>query len=275
MKTRYLSIGAVLLLAAMAAGALYAGKSEPWKDKPFDQWTDKDIQMVFTDSPWAETVTVEATWKPLSAADVNSAPGGSVEGVGNQGPTNPGRVTALSTPGPSTGGKGSSQGSGSILPSEHDPNALTRGQNASFNVYWMSSRTMRGAVARKAELHAGSDPKAASEYVAEAQDEFQVAVQGADMAPFQRMDEKKYQELAWLQVKKGKHEIMPSHVVYRKDDHGIVTAAVFYFPKKDASGEIVLGPDTKGVEFVCKVASSAIHAAFDPSKMVDMKGPDL
>jgi hypothetical protein len=254
MKRRYMNLGIVLLAGAMAAGALYAGKSEPWKEKSFDQWTDKDVQTVFTDSPWAQQVTVEATWKPLSAEDVSASAAGSVSGVGNQGTTG---------------------GGGAIVAAEHDANAVTRGQNTSFNVYWMSSRTMRSAVARKAVLHSGSDPKTAADYVAEPEDEFQVAVQGSDMAPFQRMDEKKYPDLAWLQVKKSKDKIMPSHAVYKKNDKGLVNAAIFYFPKKDASGNPTLGPDTKSVEFACKVGASTIHATFDPSKMSDMKGPDL
>jgi hypothetical protein len=242
MRRRYLIGGIVLIAGATAAGALYAGKSEPWKDKPIDQWTDKDAQRVFTDSPWVQHVTVEAAWKPLSAVDVGAAAAG---------------------------------GAGSFVPAEYDINAVTRGQATLFSVYWISSRTMRAAVARKTVLHSGGSPEPAVNHVAAVQKDFQVAVEGTDMAPFQRADEKKYQEFAWLQLKNSKDRLLSSHVNYQKDDRGLVNAAIFYFPKEDSSGNPILGADTKEVQFACKVGASTIHAIFDPLKMVDMKGPDL
>src|SRR5437762_10045856 len=52
----------VLIVFAPLAGA----SDPPWKGKPYQQWDDKDIERVFTDSPWARTTTVTRTWLPLT-----------------------------------------------------------------------------------------------------------------------------------------------------------------------------------------------------------------
>ena len=44
--------GVIMLFGA----ALWSG-GEPWKGKPYQQWDDKDIQRIFTDSPWTRTTT--------------------------------------------------------------------------------------------------------------------------------------------------------------------------------------------------------------------------
>jgi hypothetical protein len=142
-------------------------------------------------------------------------------------------------------------------------------------VYWASSRTLREALARRAVLHSGNDPASADQYVNAPKDEYEVLVQGIDMAPFQRKDEKEYAGLAWLQVKPSKDKITPSHVTYTRDDKNAVTAAVFYFPKKKADGAPTIPEGTKGADFFCKVGASTMHAVFDLQKMQDQKGVDL
>jgi hypothetical protein len=262
MKERLGSLFVVLLAAMLASGMLLAGSKDPWIAKPFDQWTDQDIQTILTVSPWIQKVTVEATWKPMTPGEMPESAPGIPSGAQSQ-PT-------------AGGGNGTSQNRPqTVIPAEADPNARTRGDDVQFLVYWMSSRTMRGAVARRAELHAGEDPKEAAAMVAQPQETYRIIVQGTDMAPFQRQEEKAYGSLAWLQLKKSKDKISPSHVDLQKDNKGVVTSAVFQFPKKNAAGGPTIPPDTKGVEFDCKVGASTLKAYFDPPKMTDSQGPDL
>lgn len=238
--------GAAVLIVALVA---FAG-GDPWKTKPYTEWTDEDIQKVFTGSPWAKTVAIEGTWKPVSATEA---------------------ATGAQTSG--GGGKGMG-GTATVLPAEADPSAGTRGPNVSFNVYWMSSETIRAGLARRGVLHGGKDPAEAQKFVEAPQDEYQVAVQGPDMAPFYHQPETFYQANASLEIKKTKQKIQPSHVTYGRDAAGKINSAIFYFPKK-ANGQDTISAEDKNVEFSCKLGASTLHADFEPSKMVNAKGSDL
>ena len=248
MRKSLITLFAVLIIAALT----FAG-NEPWKSKPYQQWNDEDIQKIFTDSPWSRKVTVEGTWRP-------------VVGVGGS----DGAINA--------GGSGGSKGVGggaTTLPGETDRDAGTVGPSVPFNVYWMSSQTMRAALARRGVLHAGRDEAAAEKYAEAPLDEYQIAVQGSDMAPFVHNDEKFFQANSWLENKKSKQKISPSHVEYTHDENnGRITSAIFFFPKK-INDQDSIGPNDKSVEFTCKMGKSTLHASFDPTKMVNQKGSDL
>jgi hypothetical protein len=244
---------AMNLLAILVITTLAWAGTDPWKSKPYQQWNDEDIQKIFTDSPWTRKVTVEGTWKPVTGVGASD---GAINGGG------------------SGGSKGVGGGSTS-LPAEADRDAGTVGPSVPFNVYWMSSQTMRAALARRGVLHAGRDEAAAEKYAEAQVEEYQIAVQGTDMAPFVHNDEKFFQANSLLEIKKSKLKIPPSHVEYTHDENnGRVTSAIFFFPKK-TSGQDSIGSSDKSVEFTCKLGKSTLHAAFDPTKMVNQKGPDL
>jgi hypothetical protein len=248
------------MVLMLAAGALAFAGNDPWTSKPYQQWDDKDITKVLQMSPWSRTVPVEMTWKALSIEDIESG-----QGVSGQ---------AGSHASPSGTGEGNS---GTFLPAEHDGAAYTRGPEADFTVYWSSSKTIREALARRNELHSGGDPKEGETYVNAPQDEYQVLVQGRDMAPFDHVDEKGYAGMAWLQLKGSKEKIMPTHVMYTHDPkvQAAVNGAVFYFAKKNAAGAPTIPPDVKSVDFYCKVGASTMHAVFEPQKMKNAEGTDL
>src|SRR6516164_5463157 len=66
--------------------SLTLASDPPWKGKPYEQWDDKDIQRVFSDSPWSRKGTITRTWTALSAKDLPNAnaqrPGGAAGGGG-------------------------------------------------------------------------------------------------------------------------------------------------------------------------------------------------
>ena len=41
------------ILAMSLAMAVAASAANVWEEKPFTQWTDKDVEKVTTESPWA------------------------------------------------------------------------------------------------------------------------------------------------------------------------------------------------------------------------------
>lgn len=233
-----------LLSSLLFLSALVWAKDEPWKGKPYDQWDRKDLERIFTDSPWSRVATVSRSWQPISEKDVHDK--------------------VLS-------------GSGRQLPAEvQRASEGTVGGDLNVNVYWASSRVMRAASARKSELIDGKKDVDVAKYASEPQEEYQLVVQSTDMAPFFRHDEKYFQTVASLQLKKSKLKLSPSHVRYERDAQGVlVTAAVFYFPKKTPSGDSVIAADEKNVSFVCKLEGSTLQVSFDLPKMVDPTGPDL
>jgi hypothetical protein len=249
---------AAFLFTALTFAALAWASDPPWKGKPYDQWTDKDLEKIFTDSPWSRAGTVTRTWAPLSSKDAPTASGGgSAGGAQPNAPMSPGR------PGGARG------------PMDSGAGGTPTGDELRFNVYWASSRIMRAASARKSVLHGEKKDVDVTKYVNEPQEEYQIVVQSEDMAPFVRHDESFYQANSFLDVKKTKQKISPSHVRCERDEKGLVAAAVFFFPKKTAAGEPTVPSDEKSVEFNCKIEGSRLRVNFDPQKMVDSQGPAL
>jgi hypothetical protein len=96
-----------------------------------------------------------------------------------------------------------------------------------------------------------------------------------DMTPFLQHNEEFFQSSAFLQMKKGKSKISPSHVVYERNQKGLLQDAVFFFAKTSPSGVPAVSGDEKEVQFSCKIADSVVRADFNPREMVDQSGPDL
>ena len=251
---------AALIFAALAFVAVALASDPPWKGKPYDQWTDKDLEKIFTDSPWARIGTVTRTWAPLTSKDAPQGPGGTAGGAQPNTPMSAGRP----------GGPGGAMG-----PSGNAAGGAPTGDELRFNVYWASSRIMRAASARKSVLHGEKKDVDVAKYASEPQEEYQIVVQSEDMTPFVRHDEKLFQENSFLDVKKTKQKISPSSVRYERDEKGFVAAAVFLFPKKTAAGEPTVPSEEKNVEFNCKIEGSRLRVNFDPQKMVDNLGPAL
>lgn len=241
--------GLTFFIFTLAAISLAWAADAPWKGKPYDQWNDKDLERVFGDSPWARISTIVRTW--------NSASSGS-------GTSSAGNDSRRAAGGANPAGRGAPQ-SGSNAPETDDLN---------FYVHWASSRVMRAASARKAVLHGGKADLDVAKYASQPQDEYQISVQSEDMSPFLRHDEKFYQANSFLELKKSKTKISPTHVSYERDDKGVSTA-VFFFPKKTASGDPIISDQEKNVEFSTKIEGATLRVTFEPQKMIDSLGSDL
>jgi hypothetical protein len=76
-------------------------------------------------------------------------------------------------------------------------------------------------------------------------------------------------------MKRSKSKISPSHVVYKRNQKGLIQDAVFFFPKTSPSGLPAVSGDETDVQFSCKIADSTVRADFKPREMVDQSGPDL
>lgn len=267
MRKAILGALAVALLAAIC----WAG-GDPWKDKPYAQWDDKDIQKVMSSSPWARTVTITATWAPASS-------GGDSGGGYGGAPQAPSGSSAQPMAGGGGGGmKGGGQGGAPSGAPQGGGGGASEPSfaQATYAVFWMSSRTMRAAFGRQLVLHSGKDEADVDKIVDQPTEEYEVALQGRDMAPFQTNDEAFFQAHSWLEMKKTKEKLPASKVSFQRGTDGKSINAVFFlFAKKSATGEATIAADEKEVSFICNLGKSTLKTDFDPRKMSDQKGPDL
>ena len=248
-KSIFAGIG-VLLLAVMA----WAG--DVWKDKPYDQWTEKDVLSVLTYSPWAKAnLAAAGAWHPMGAEATTAPTPGAVAGT----------ATDVSR---STSGAANETAAG------FEKNANAGPVN--YNVYWWSSRTIRAAFVRYAVLKGQTKPEDAPKMIEQPMDDYELLIQGRNMSVFEQRGEKFFQDAAYLEMKKSKAKIAPSRVVFQFGPDGkTVSGAYFHFPKKDASGEPTIGPNEERADFYLHVGDSMVRTYFETKKMVDAKGEDL
>jgi hypothetical protein len=64
-------------------------------------------------------------------------------------------------------------------------------------------------------------------------------------------------------------------VVFQKGPDGKVQGAIFNFAKKTATGEAVISPDEKEIDFNVRIGDSWLRTNFNPKQMSDSKGEDL
>jgi hypothetical protein len=234
----------VMLAVVVCAGVLLAD-NKPWKSKPFEEWDAKDVQRIMTESPWVQITTIERSW--LSVAEKDVPPEQQIAGG----------VRTMPNPGASNR---ESEGSERQL---------------KVYVYWDSSRVMREASARNAALHGAMKDADVEQYVNAPQEEYQLVLYMADMTPFLKNDEKFFEDKAYVETKRGKLKLPPSHVKYDRDSNGKLKDVIFFFPKKTSSGEPTIGSSETEVTFHCNLEGSRVSVNFNMQKMVGASGVDL
>jgi hypothetical protein len=268
---------AVVLLVSVA----YA--DDVWKSKPYQQWDLKDVQKILADSPWAHVVHVTASWrKPGQALPVE--PGGTTAGnygtqSGSAASGSGAGAGATSAPsaygmpdGPSNANSGSLAQNQAIMNSANAP-------EATFAVRWFSAHAVRHALARAQVLSGAMSEADAAKALADEPTEFAITVVGQDMTPFLSAEEKDLAARAFLQPKK-QGKIPATHATVQRipgrkpEDPRSIAAVVFYFAKKSGSGDPIIAPNEKNVEFLCEAGKATIKTSFDLAKMALANVPD-
>lgn len=253
---------AILLMAVLAWA------SDPWKNKPYQDWNQKEVTKVLNDSPWVKTIHVRASWDHSNRLSANSQFGqptaaGQQNSMGGQ----PNMSNQSGMPShPNMGGGG--------MPGNNGMNQGSSGmRQAVFEARWLSAKTMREALARMEVLHGRMSQPHAAQYVAQTPPTYQIIVFGPDMAPFQKLNESELVKHSYLRLKKSKLD--PSGVKFSRGPKGKrVMAVTFLFPKK-SNGQPTVPAGEKGVELICKLKSATLKFHFDPRKMKNKNGRDL
>jgi hypothetical protein len=281
----------LFLIAAMFSVATLAwtANDTPWKDKPYDQWDTKDVQKILSDSPWARTVRVDTNWKPAASAPAATSKGNNsnAAGMGNNAPNTPNNSSgnssgssgagpggAAASRGAAANSSGGGYGGGSSQGGDADSGSDEQQASTIFEVRWASSRIMREAFARAAEINNTLKPADAETILAKPVENYELVVVGPDMTPFVGLDEAALKNAATLTLKKSKRKLTPTSVSIQKNGDQ-VKDVLFDFQKKTDTGEPTIATDEKNATFECKVNKLSLKASFEVPKMADTKGSDL
>ena len=238
---RSLGIAIVVLLAL----DLWAG--DPWKEKPYKNWTEKDVGKILNESPWAKRVDVEATEIALTGRDGSKElPGSEAGGEGDGGAESRGSE------------EGSDEKKGSVA----------------FMIRWVSARTMREAWVRGEVLQKRVAELDMERALPPAPSDYELLVVGSGTTLFAGEDGATLKASSYLLTKKSKEKINAIRVdVARAPNGRKIRGVIFHFPKN--TNRSISMAEEKELKFVCRVRSTEIQVSFDLREMVDQEGMDL
>jgi hypothetical protein len=231
--------------------AVGARANDPWKDKAPQDWDEKDVQKILTDSPWSKPFKI-------GSASNSSAPS-TITSVGSAAhtETSAGAIGGRNPAGP---------GSDSLPPGV--------GPEMKFTVSWRSSHTIREALLREKEL-SGSLPDQARKDLAAKYDAYQISISGANLRMFGKEGAESLKAHSYLMPKNSKEKLSPTKVIVQTRQDGTAVAILFDFPQKTSTGEPTIAPAEKSVEFSAKAGDLPLKVTFDISKMSTKEGPDF
>jgi hypothetical protein len=241
----------VIFFAMFVAIAVVARANDPWKDKDPQDWDEKDVQKILTDSPWSRQFQIGSASAGSLASSSTSVGSAAHPGSGND-------PLALPAP-PGPGSSDLSPGMGPVT---------------KFTVSWHSSRTVREALLREKEL-SGALPDIARKDLAAKYEAYEISISGANLKMFGKEGVESLKAHSYLMPKNSKEKIAPDKVVLQTTQSGNLVAILFDFPQKTAAGEPRIAPGEKSVEFSAKAGNLPLKVTFDISKMSTKQGPDI
>jgi hypothetical protein len=251
MRNALIAFFSISLLAATTAA------DEPWLDKSYRSWNQKDIHKILNDSPWAQNVQALAPW--LKRTTVAQFPS-----------RRPGDTAPGETDYPTDVASDASQPYG--LPPGA---AIAKAPLATFLIRWESAKTVRAAEAREAILRGRMQPREAEEFLKQEPSEYELVLVVNPSVGLPERDEFKLQESAHLRGTRTRADVLATRAQIQESSDGKSIEVYFYFPKRTSAGNPSLSPDETEVEFECSVAGSTIRATFHPQKMRTEAGSDL
>jgi hypothetical protein len=234
---------ALLLCLGVVLGA---ATKDFWETKPFTEWNEQEVMKMLSESPWARTLNVFGG--TLAAAQAAN------------------RVTDL----PTLSTTGAGRGSGFGLPGT---GYGTGGDSVPLYVNWFSSSKIRQAFGRLALLRNEAPEAEIKKYLAEPRQDYEIAISGPLMDPFNSLTLSDFKSKTSLSSKKDKSKTIPlKNYVQPKDRKDGM--AIFFF-ERQISGKPAFNPDDQEVEFSAQGKKIILKASFKLSKMMDAGNLDL
>ncbi len=222
-----------------------------WKDKPYGEWSAKDVKKILSGSPWAKEILI-AYYPQTGGAMTEST---TRVATGNYDP---------------------------MRDPARDPLAKPDAQTATFqpkDIYtlrWASSRTVRRALFRQSSLRGGTAGPGDLKRLEQNTKEFELTLSSdSNLTRWPEVGTSEWAAKAYLMAKSSGRKVAPSHVEERR---GIQISdgpsMIFFFPKKLPNGEPLIGLGETVVEFFAQVGPRIFLAKFNPTLMVAKDGLD-
>ncbi len=241
-RTKYLIL---LMTVALAAAA-----GEPWKDKPYTQWSAKDVRKILRDSPWAKAVRIPY----YPEQEFGGPPETSQKIQIGQVPDDPAK----------------------------DPMAVPSAETQVYRpegiyiVRWASSQTIRQALLRDAVLRGGVRPEHAGPQAAGAADEYELVLVSDTPNPLPPIERTALMRTAYLEAGVSGRGVSPTRVeIHQLPNSRVIQSVSFYFPKRDPEGMPLISTRETAVEFFVQAGPARLRARFNPSEMASRNGVDL
>jgi hypothetical protein len=223
--------------------------AEFWEAKPFTEWSDKDVQKLMTNSPWAKSIGV-----PMSGPSV-STPGGNAGGNGDDGTTPSAPISDKGGGGGGRGGRGggAAPGGGAGLASSAD--VILR---------WYTAAPIKQATVKmkfKGEAATSTDAKA---FLDRQETAYVFQVTGAPLRSVIRGTPDQIKQAVMDKTSlsvKGKPQMKPSEIQLVQEGRAI--EFYFIFPKSAGA----LSMDDKEAEFSTKIGDIGVKNKFQFNKM--------
>lgn len=213
------------------------GANDPWVSKSAAEWDKADVHKILYTSPWVKHFTRTKRLLEFEVPDL----------------------------GPS----------GVELRGYHAKESKENGVVATdFYVRWVSSRTLRRAMARRVALMTQLKPGLAETTIPPMLDDLEIAIAGSDMSAFARVHDAKFKAKCYL-VTSSNVKIHPTRVEFARSNDGKIRGILFHFPRNTGSGEPLISSHETRVWFFEGAAEIQISVTFQPQTMIDEKGLDL
>ncbi len=258
------TLAIVIVLASVFA---WAGK--PWQEaKPYTEWTEEDIRLIFTKSPWVQNrilddnIVFAGKAKPVyEAQDGTRVPRNLPP---QHGPGQPGQAgNPPNRPVPDWDRRTT------LKP--------TSGRAIKTSVIWLSAVTMRQALVRMGQLRAKNYEVILAQHPEHQAPVYEIIVleayegntfSGVDL--FADLDQADLREAAYLETSRGKKRM--AAIRFEKAARSF-SMGRFYFPR-ELEGAPWIVPGEK-IRFFCKTRHGKLKVEFDLPAMVRDGQPDF
>ena len=234
----------LMVVGLLTTSVVLAGN--PWKKKPYTEWTAEEVQALLTDSPWAKKVNSYNMGTRI---------------VIDQEPSTASTVMVMDS---RTGALRPKTVIVHRAPTEETIPVVV--ESHKFELLWLSALTVRQGIVRRRVLEGTLTAEAGERFLASGSEHYVLALAGPGIYSLSTVPEKEFRS-ASLKTRKGDGIIPLDRYFLGEGESGALAQVLFYFPR-ELNGEATLAPEETKVTFLLETQAGSIEAKFNLTKMV-------
>jgi len=236
-----------LTIALLALAAVCAAASDPWKSKPYDKWTKKEVEKILNNSPWAQVVRVP--YHPMLTGDRPEQHEKIQIGKTVWDPAKDEQANAVKD---------------------------TFKPDSTFVVRWNSALTIRRALYRDALLRGISKDEATRRYLAQQDDEFEVVLVPVGQTLLPPTEPSTLLRNTYLELQPSGEKLIPIRAQPRREvDASRREGYAFQFRRLRPDGSPAIPQGVVRIDFFTQVGPRMFRARFQLEKMFAPEDLDL